>query len=89
MAHLENVLGQGVVHHVDISGLAEAPQEVDGDGPAQGEVQTLEDPPLHGQQLPRGVRVVCDIDEVFHLRGVDLFVLNIYRNTAQPTRAGE
>ena len=64
------------MHHVDISGLAEPPEEVDGDGAAQREVQALEYPPLHGAQLTGRVRVICDVHEILDFRRVDFFVLH-------------
>ncbi len=78
--YLKDVLGEGVVHHVDISRLAEAAEEVDGDGSAQGEVQTAEDAPLHGAQLARRVRVVRDVHKVLDLGCVDFLVLNGRKN---------
>ena len=50
---LEEGLGQAVLQHVHVPGLGVAPQEVEGQRPAQPEVNAPQHPQLHGANLAR------------------------------------
>ena len=58
------------------TGLAGSPQAVEGERSAQVEVEDGQDPDLHPQDVSLGVGPVGDVDEILHLRSVDLFVLS-------------
>ena len=60
---------------INVPGLGVPAQEVEGERPGEVEAERVEDPQLHLPDLPRGVGVVSDVDEVVDLRGEHLLHL--------------
>ena len=72
---LDEVLGNGVLEHVNISSLGVASEEVERERSGEVEAERAEHAQLHLSYVGRGVGIVSDVDEVVDLRSVHLLDL--------------